>query len=109
MPARARREVVNYFAALRHIEKQATKKRVEPEDVLRLHRIVAGEVMEQGDAGRWRSMGVKVGRYVPPPHGAVPGLVRALLDWWNDEAPALSPVAQLGDRALPLRGDPPVR
>jgi Fic family protein len=92
VPARARGEVVNYFAALRHIEKQATKKRIEPEDVLRLHRIVAGEVMEQGDAGRFRVMGVKVGGYVPPAAGAVPGLVRELLDWWNDDAPALSPV-----------------
>lgn len=92
VPARARREVVNYFAALRHIEKQAAKKRVEQEDVLRLHRIVAGEVMEQGDAGRWRAMRVQVGGYVPPPPGEVPGLMRGLLDWWNDDAPALSPV-----------------
>ena len=30
---RIRREVVNYFAALRHIEKQATKKRIMHEDV----------------------------------------------------------------------------
>jgi hypothetical protein len=48
---RARRKVVNYFAALRHVEKQAAKKRIDPEDVLRLHRIVAGEVMEQGVRG----------------------------------------------------------
>src|SRR5437764_7343131 len=92
VPARARREVVNYFAALRHVEKQAAKKRIEPEDVLRLHRIVAGEVMEQGDAGRYRVMRVQVGAYVPPPPGTVPGLMRELLDWWNDDAPALSPV-----------------
>lgn len=92
VPARARREVINYFAALRHIEKQAAIKRIEPEDVLRLHRIVAGDVMEQGDAGRFRVTGVKVGGYVPPPAGAVPGLVRELLGWWNDEAPGLSPV-----------------
>src|SRR5688572_3278735 len=92
VPARARREVVNYFAALRHIEKQAAKKRVEPEDVLRLHRIVAGEVMDQGDAGRYRPMRVQVGGYTPPAPGEVPGLVRELLDWWNDDAPGLSPV-----------------
>ena len=50
VPARVRREVVNYFAALRHIEKRAAKKRIAHEDVLRLHRIIAGEVMDQGEA-----------------------------------------------------------
>ena len=92
VPARARREVVNYFAALRHVEKQAAKKRIANEDVLRLHRIVAGEVMDQGDAGRYRAMRVQVGEYVPPPPGEVPGLMLELLEWWNGEAPALSPV-----------------
>src|SRR3990170_1157711 len=43
VPTRARREVVNYFAALRHIEKHAAKKRIVHEDVLRLHGIMAGE------------------------------------------------------------------
>lgn len=92
VPARARREVVNYFAALRHVEKQAAKKRIAHEDVLRLHRIVAGEVMEQGDAGRYRAMRVQVGEYVPPPPGEVPGLMLELLEWWNGDAPVLSPV-----------------
>ncbi len=92
VPARARREVVNYFAALRHVEKQAAKKRIAHEDVLRLHRIVAGEVMDQGDAGRYRVMRVQVGEYVPPPPGEVPGLMIELLEWWNGDAPVLSPV-----------------
>jgi len=92
VPARARREVVNYFAALRHVEKQAAKKRIAHEDVLRLHRIVAGEVMEQGDAGRYRAMRVQVGEYLPPPPGEVPGLMLELLEWWNGDAPVLSPV-----------------
>jgi DNA-binding Lrp family transcriptional regulator len=35
-------------------------------------------------------MRVQVGAYVPPAPGEVPGLMRELLDWWNDEAPALS-------------------
>src|SRR3989338_1766235 len=43
VPARVRREVVNYFAALRHVEKKAAKKRLTHEDVLRLHAIIAGE------------------------------------------------------------------
>jgi len=67
VPARVRREVVNYFAALRHIEKQAARKRLAHGDVLRLHGIIAGEVMDQGEAGRYRSMRVRVGTYVPPP------------------------------------------
>src|SRR5205809_2026364 len=43
VPARARREVVNYFAALRHIEQHAAKKRLTHQDVLRLHAIMAGD------------------------------------------------------------------
>lgn len=45
VPARARREVMNYFAALRHVEKQAAKKRLTHDDVLRLHAIIAGAVI----------------------------------------------------------------
>jgi len=41
-PARARREVLNYFAALRHVEKHAAKKRLVHEDIFRLHAIIAG-------------------------------------------------------------------
>jgi Fic family protein len=92
VPARIRREVVNYFAALRHIEKHAAKKRLAHEDVLRLHGIVAGEVMDQGEAGRYRTMRVRVGTYAPPPPEEVSGLMLEFLEWWNDDAPLLSPV-----------------
>src|SRR3990170_6905811 len=40
VPDRARREVVNYFAALRYIEKHSARKTVTHEDVLRLHKII---------------------------------------------------------------------
>jgi len=92
VPARIRREVVNYFAALRRIEKQAAKKRIAHEDVLRLHGIIAGEVMDQGEAGRYRTMRVRVGRYVPPPPEEVSGLMFEFLEWWNDDSRILSPV-----------------
>ncbi len=91
-PARARREVLNYFAALRHVEKQAKKKRLTHDDILRLHAIIAGEVMDQGEAGRYRTMRVRVGRYVPPAPEDVSGLMFELLEWWNQAAPGLSPV-----------------
>jgi Fic family protein len=91
VPTRARREVVNYFAALRHIEKRAAKKRIVQEDLLRLHAIMAGAAMDQGEAGRYRTIRVRVGPYVPPPPEDVSGLMFELLEWWNDESRTLSP------------------
>ncbi len=92
LPTRARREVVNYFAALRHIEKHAAKRRIVHEDVLRLHAIMAGEVMDQGEAGRYRTMRVRVGLYFPPPPEEVSGLMFDFLEWWSDKSRTLSPV-----------------
>lgn len=91
-PERARREVLNYFAALRHVEKRAKKKRLVHEDIFRLHAIIAGEVMDQGEAGRYRTIRVRVGRHLPPPPEEVSGLMFELLAWWNSDAPKLSPV-----------------
>jgi Fic family protein len=84
--------VLNYFAALRHVEKQAAKKRLTHEDVFRLHTIIAGEVMDQGEAGRYRIMRVRVGQFVPPRPEDVSGLMFELLEWWNKDAPGVSPV-----------------
>lgn len=95
MPAianRAKREVVNYFAALRFVEKNANKKSITHDEILQLHKIIAGNVMDQGTAGRYRTIAVRVGRYVPPPPGDVSGLMFELLEWWKKEAPSLSPV-----------------
>jgi Fic family protein len=66
LAARARREVVNYFAALRFVERNADVKTLSHEEIFRLHKIIAGEVMDQGVAGRYRTIAVRVGRYVPP-------------------------------------------
>ena len=90
--ARAKREVVNYFAALRFVEKNAAKKTISHEEILSLHKIMAGDVMDQGTAGRYRTIAVRVGRYVPPPPGDVSGLMFELLAWWNKDAAKMSPV-----------------
>lgn len=90
--ARSRREVVNYFAGLRYAEKHVSKKTIRHEDLLKLHRILAGEVMDQGEAGRYRTIAVRVGRYVPPAPEDVSGLMFELLDWWNKRSVSLSPV-----------------
>jgi Fic family protein len=90
--ARAKREVVNYFAGLRFVEKNATKKVITHEEILQLHKIMAGDVMDQGTAGKYRTIHVRVGRHVPPSPEQVSGLMFELLTWWNKESAKLSPV-----------------
>ena len=85
-------EVRNYFAALRYVERHAKKKRLAHADVLRLHGILGARVMDQGEAGRYRTIRVRVGPYLPPPAGEVSGLMFELLEWWNEDAATLSPV-----------------
>lgn len=89
---RYKREVLNYFAGLRYVEKNATKKIFRHADILELHRILAGEVMDQGEAGKYRTIPVHVGRYSPPPADAVSGLMAEMLEWWNTDSKKLSPV-----------------
>ncbi len=89
---RSRNEVLNYFAGLRYVEKRAGSSLVRRADLLTLHRILAGGVMDQGEAGRFRSMAVRVGGYRPPGPMAVPGLMSEFLDWWNNKSGGLSPV-----------------
>jgi len=89
---RPKREVINYFAGLRYVEKNAALETIRHDDVLELHRILAGEVMDQGEAGRYRTISVRVGDYLPPPADAVSGLMFELLEWWNTAATKLSPV-----------------
>jgi len=88
---RAKREVTNYFAGLRFIEIESRKKSISHEDVFTLHRILAAEVMDQGTAGRYRTIRVKVGHYFPPAPEDVSGLMFELLTWWNKESVILSP------------------
>ena len=89
---RARREVLNYLAGLRYIERHATKKRIAQEDVLKLHAIIASGVMDQGRAGRYRDIRVRVGRYLPPAPEMVSGLMAELLEWWHARSAKWSPV-----------------
>jgi Fic family protein len=82
--ARSQREVLNYFAGLRWVEKRARQKKpVAHEDILHLHTLLAEGVMDQGEAGRYRTIMVRVGRHLPPSPDLVSGPMRELLDWWN--------------------------
>ena len=87
-----RREVLNYFAGLRYIEKRVGKEKIDHDEILELHRIVAGDVMDQGVPGRYRNIRVRVGPHSPPPPEDISGLMFALLEWWNKESATLSPV-----------------
>ncbi len=89
---RPRREVANYFAGLRFVEKNARLAAVAHREVFKLHRIMAGEVMDQGEAGKYRTIRVRVGGYVPPPPARVQPMMSALLEWWNKAAARLSPI-----------------
>jgi Fic family protein len=89
---RPRREVANYFAGLRFVEKNAQRTVVTHTEVLKLHRIMAGEVMDQGTAGQYRTIRVRVGSYVAPPPDRVRPLMSDLLEWWNKDAPKISPI-----------------
>jgi Fic family protein len=88
---RPKREILNYFAGLRYVEKHAKKKTLRHEDIFKLHRLLAGKVMDQGEAGRYRTIQVRVGRHYPPAAADVSGLMFELLEWWNKKAPELSP------------------
>jgi Fic family protein len=89
---RSKREVANYFAGLRFVEKNARRPLITHTEILKLHRIMAGEVMDQGTAGQYRTIKVKVGSYIAPLVEKVEPMMGDLLDWWNKEAPALSPI-----------------
>ena len=100
--ARAKREVLNYFAALRFVENNAAPSPITHEKILRLHKIIAGDVMDQGTAGRYRDIAVSVGRYVPPPPGDVSGLMFELLTLVEQGIRQAVARVEFGHCALPL-------
>ena len=82
---RSKREVTNYCAGLRYVEKKAKLKTIRHDHLLELHRILAGgDVMDQGEAGAYRSINVRVGEHFPPAHEDVSPLMFELLTWWNE-------------------------
>lgn len=89
---RSQREVLNYFAGLRFIEKNARRKKIRHEHLFQLHLLLAGEVMDQGQAGTYRTIAVQVGKHLPPAPNDVSPLMFELLEWWNTASRSLSPV-----------------
>jgi len=81
---RAVQEVLNYFAALRLIEKNAKAKEIGVRDVLKLHSIIGQKgALDREPVGLFRPYAVRVGDHLPPPAKEVPGLMKDLLEWVN--------------------------
>lgn len=89
---RSQREVLNYFAGLRFIEKNAKLEKIRHEQLFELHRLLADTVMDQGQAGAYRTINVQVGQHFPPTHADVSPLMFELLEWWNTASRSLSPI-----------------
>jgi len=89
---RPRREVANYFAGLRFVEKNAKRIPITHTEILKLHRIMAGEVMDQGKAGEYRTIRVRVGNYIAPLPEKIQPMMSELLDWWNKQPATISPI-----------------
>ncbi|MFT6327767.1 MAG: Fic family protein [Crocinitomicaceae bacterium] len=89
---RSQREVLNYFAGLRYIEKNAKLKKIRHDHLFQLHLLLADEVMDQGSAGAYRTIAVQVGGHFPPPANDVSPLMFELLEWWNGASSSLSPI-----------------
>lgn len=89
---RSQREVLNYFAGLRFIEKNAMLEKIRHDHLFQLHLLLADEVMDQGNAGAYRTIAVQVGGHFPPPANDVSPLMFELLEWWNGASSSLSPI-----------------
>ena len=80
------RQVLKYFA--RRIETKQDQNHWTHKHVLQLHKIVAaGEGMDQGLAGEYRTIAVRIGEFVPPPPDKLPQLMFNLLEWWETKTP----------------------
>lgn len=89
---RSQREVLNYFAGLRFIEKNAKLKKIGHDHLFELHRLLADTVMDQGSAGAYRTIQVQVGKHFPPASDDLSPLMFDLLEWWNTSSTTLSPI-----------------
>lgn len=94
---RAVQEVLNYFAALRFVEKQRSANKITVRDVLKLHSIIGRKnALDREPIGLYRPYGVRVGNHVAPPPKAVPKLMSELLDWVNGPGRAWPAVISSG-------------
>lgn len=94
---KAKQEVINYFAALRWIEKQKPDKGVTEEKLLHLHRLLTRNILPPSQAGKYKTRQnyiAAAGRivYTPPGPRAVKSLTAALLYWLGNTGKSAHPI-----------------
>ncbi len=81
---RAVQEVINYFAALRFVEKNSKAKNITSRDILEIHSIIGQKgALDREPVGLFRSYAVRVGGHQPPKAKELSRLTSDLLDWLN--------------------------
>lgn len=100
-----KQEVLNYLKVLESIDKLTDGKKITEKDVLKVHKMVTQDTLEDPTAcGVYRNRYVVVGNkftgeviFRPPSNEDVPKLMKALVAWLNSsEAQALDPVIEAG-------------
>jgi len=86
--AQAKREVLNYFAALRWIWQKSPPQNIEEPHLLKLHQILTQSLLAKAESGAYKSRPNAVFSqghviYKPPPPEAAAPLTRALVAWLN--------------------------
>ncbi len=94
---KAKQEVMNYFAALRWIEKQKPEKSVTEKGLLQLHHLLTQNILSPYKTGKYKTQQnyiVSAGRiiYTPPESDEARPLTLALLDWLNNIGKSVHPI-----------------
>lgn len=94
---KARREVLNYFAALRWIENRVPKRAISEKGLLTLHRLLMQGVLRNSEVGTYKrrqNFVVAKGRviYTPPGPKKARGLTLALLRWLEGRGVSTHPI-----------------
>jgi Fic family protein len=84
----AKREVLNYFSALRWIWQKSPPRDIDEAELLHLHKLISQGLLTSPECGAYKTkpnavyQGARV-IYRPPPPEAAPVLTRALVAWLN--------------------------
>lgn len=89
--SRAGEEILDALAGNRSLERIGRKTRLQIDDIQDLHRTFAAHGKAPQEAGHWRAIALRMGRYLPPPPH-IPVLLGEFLDWWNRDGGKLPPL-----------------